>query len=82
MSIARALDQMIDELKEKKTPPENIIMGRNYFEKWIVEISREQNITLESGKRKYRFSHRDIPVIICESEILEVVPNAKFLLGG
>ena len=81
MSIVRALDQMIDELNEKKTPAENIIMGRNYFEKWMVEVSREHNITLEPGKKKYKFHHRDIPVILCESEILEVVPNAKFLLG-
>lgn len=80
MSIVRAIDQMIDELKEKKTPPEYIIMGKNYFFKWVVEISRENTIDLESQKKKYKFTHKNIPIVLCESEILEIVPNAKFLL--
>lgn len=82
MSIVHAIDIMIDELREKKTPPEHIIMGKNYFLKWVVEISREQKIDLEPQKKKYKFTHRNIPIILCESEILEIVPNAKFLLKG
>lgn len=80
MSIVRAVDQMIDELKEKKISPEYIIMGKSYFYKWMVEVSREHNIDLEPQKKKYRFTHQNIPIIICESEILEIVPNAKYML--
>ncbi|HOP63217.1 MAG TPA: hypothetical protein PK358_00885 [Spirochaetota bacterium] len=80
MSIVHAMDLMIDELNEKKTPPEHIVMGKNYFYKWIIEISREHNIDLEPQKKKYKFNHKNIPIIICESEILEIVPNAKHLI--
>ncbi|HOP31092.1 MAG TPA: hypothetical protein P5120_16410 [Spirochaetota bacterium] len=80
MSIVRAIDQMIDELKEKNTSPEHIIMGKNYFYKWMVEISHDHTIDLEPQKKKYKFTHKNIPIIICESEILEIVPNAKFML--
>ena len=81
MSIIRTIDAMIKELSEKKIKPEYVIMGKKYFYKWIIEITREGSLTLEPGKKNYKYSHRNIPVIICESEILEIVPNAKFMIN-
>ncbi|NLV68907.1 MAG: hypothetical protein GXY14_14650 [Spirochaetes bacterium] len=81
MSIIRAIDAMIKELAEKKIKPEYVIMGKGYFYKWIIEITREGSLTLEPGKKNYKYRHRNIPVIVCESEILEVVPNAKFMVS-
>ena len=80
MKITSAVDKMIDELEKNKTPGEYIIMGKSYFYDWIIELTRTGDITLEPNKKKYRFTHRGIKIIICESEILEVVPNSKYLL--
>jgi len=80
MSVVKDLDTMIDEMHKRGVKPENIIMGKQYFYQWIVEITRTGDLTFEPEKRSYRFSHRDIPVIVCESSVLEVVPNAKFLI--
>ena len=82
MGIVKNLDLMIDDLISRKTPPEYIIMGRGVFHQWMIEISGDKNIDIEPSKKKYKFSHRNIPVIICDSEILEVIPNAKFMLNS
>lgn len=71
---------MISGLEKQKMKPEYVIMGRSYFYKWIVEITREGTLTLEPGKKVHEYRHRNIPVIVCESEILEVVPNVKYML--
>jgi hypothetical protein len=81
MSVVRELDSMIYELERVNSPAEHIIMGKKYFYSWLTEISRQGEIGFDFKKKKYRFSHRNIPVIICESEILEAVPNAKKFLG-
>lgn len=80
MSIVRSIDAMITDLTRKKQKPEFVIMGKSYFYKWIIEITREGNLTLEPAKKNHKYNHKNIPVIVCESEILEVVPNAKYLL--
>jgi len=80
MQITKSIDQMIANLEKAKTPAEYIIMGKNYFYEWIIELTRTGDITFEPGKKKYKFSHRGIKIILCESEILEVVPNPKYLL--
>lgn len=80
MNVVREIDDMISGLNKLKQKPEYVIMGRSYFYKWIVEITREGDIKLEPGKKPHKYHHKNIPVIICESEILEVVPNAKYMV--
>jgi len=80
MKVTGYIDKMIDELEKSGTPAEHIIMGKKYFYEWIIELTRTGDITLEKNKKKYKFTHRGIKIIVCESEILEVVPNSKYLL--
>jgi hypothetical protein len=80
MKVTRDMDRMIDALKDAGTPAEHIIMGKICFREWIREMARTGEIIIDPAKRKYRFKHRNIPVIVCESDILEVVPNARHLL--
>jgi hypothetical protein len=79
MSISLKLDAMINEMTAQKRKPEHIIMGREYCVRWLAELVRQGDFDM--GKTtKYTFKYRNIPVIVCTSEILEVVPNAKFIL--
>ena len=80
MNVTKTIDKMISELEKSKTPAEYIIMGKEYFYEWIIELTRTGDIALEPGKKKYRFTHKGIKIIVCESAILEVVPNSKYLL--
>ncbi|PKL37177.1 MAG: hypothetical protein CVV44_16210 [Spirochaetae bacterium HGW-Spirochaetae-1] len=79
--ISAHIDKLMEELKKRKQKPEYVIMGRNLCMEWLMEMTREGLIELNDAK-KYRFNHRGVPVIVCESEILEVVPNAKYLMEG
>ena len=81
MKVTGAIDKMISELEKSKTPAEYIIMGKKYFYEWIIELTRTGDITLENNKKNYKFTHKGIKIILCESDILEVVPNAKHLLN-
>ena len=80
MKVTDYLDKVISEMEKAGTPPEHIIMGKKYFYDWIIELTRTGDISLEKNKKKYRFTHKGIKIILCESEILEVVPNSKYLL--
>lgn len=80
MKVTAAIDRMIDELERAGTPAEHIIMGKNYFYEWMIELTRTGDITLEKNKKKYNFTHRGIKIIVCESGILEAVPNSRYLL--
>jgi hypothetical protein len=80
MNVIHQLDRMINELEKSRTPPESIIMGKKYFYEWMIEITREGNISFNKNQKKYKFSYRDVPIVLCESEILEVVPNARYLI--
>ena len=73
------IEKMITELNKAKTPAEYIIMGKKYFYEWMIEQTRTGDISLEKNK-KYKFTHNGIKIILCESDILEVVPNPKYLL--
>ena len=80
MKVIAFIDKIIIELENAGTPAEFIIMGKKYFYEWIIEMTRTGEIALEKNKKKYKFTHKGIKIIICESEILEVVPNSKYLL--
>ncbi len=80
MKVTEYLDRMINDLEKSKTPAEYIIMGKKYFYEWIIELTRSGDITFNKNKKKYKFTHREIKIVLCESEILEVVPNSKYLL--
>lgn len=80
MKVTDYIDKMIIELQKTGTPAEYIIMGKKYFYEWVIELTRTGDITLENNKKKYKFTHKGIKIILCESEILEVVPNPKYLL--
>jgi len=72
---------MITGLKRRRTKPEYIIMGKNLCMSWLVEQSSQGKGLALKDPKKYAFRHRGIPVVVCESEILEVVPNPKHVLG-
>jgi hypothetical protein len=74
------IDGMIAELESAGLKPEYVVMGRNYCADWLKEMSRQGDFQMTPGARKYRFTYRNIPVVVCESGILEVVPNAKEML--
>lgn len=80
MKVTPYINKIITELEKAGTPAEYIIMGKKYFYEWIIELTRTGDIALAKNKKKYKFSHNGIKIIICESEILEVVPNSKYLL--
>ena len=79
-SISEELDQLIGELKKQKMKPEHIVMGKNLCMQWLVESTQGTDFILRKAK-KYDFTHQGIPIIVCESEILEVLPNAKDLFA-
>ena len=74
------IDKIISELNKAKTPAEYIIMGKKYFYEWMTEQAATGDISLEKNKKKYKFTHDGIQIILCESDILEVVPNPKHML--
>jgi len=80
MKVKDYIDKMINELQKSGTPAEHIIMGKKYFYEWIIELTRTGDIALEPHKKKYKFTHNGVKIILCESEILEVVPNSRYLL--
>ncbi len=81
MSVSKKIDLMIQELEKLAQKPEYIIMGKNFCMDWLREIARS-GVDLQFRKsKKWNFKHRSIPVIVCESDILEVVPNSRFLLS-
>ena len=80
MSIIKDIDSMINVLLKAKQKPEYVIMGKRYFYQWVIEITREGTLKLEPGVKKQKYHHKNIPVIVCESEILEVVPDVKYML--
>ncbi len=79
--ISEEIDAMICDLKSRKLKPEYIVMGKNICMRWLVETTQGQEFVMKKSTR-YDFTHNGIPVVVCESEILEVLPNAKAVLGG
>jgi hypothetical protein len=80
MKTTSYIEKMIVELNKANTPAEYIIMGKVYFYEWMIEQTRTGDISLEKNKQKYKFTHNGIKIILCESDILEVVPNPKHML--
>ena len=81
MTIVEEMNAMIEELREKGLKPEHIVMGKEICVRWLVESAQGTDFTFHKVK-KYNFLFQKIPVVVCESPILEVLPNPKYLLDG
>ena len=79
--ISEEIDAMILDLKSRSLKPEYIVMGKNICMRWLVETTQGQEFVMKKTPR-YNFTYDGIPVVVCESEILEVLPNAKAILSG
>lgn len=82
MKVTETLDAMMAELKRAGRAPEHVVMGKNLCMQWLAEQAGSGSGLKLHGVRKFKFTHRGIPVVVCESDILEVVPNPKDMLGG
>ena len=80
MEINEELNRIIDDMEKRKMRPEYIVMGRSRCIRWMVESVTGDDFRLIKGNRPWKLRYRDIPVVVCESDILEVVPNPKVLL--
>ncbi len=80
MKVTERIDRMIDELKRSGRKPESIIIGKNDCIAWLAEQAASGSKLTLLKARRYDFSHRGVPMVVSESDILEVVPNAKYLL--
>jgi len=80
-TIIKTLDLMIDDLLRKGLNPESIIIGRDRCVNLLVELSMAPGFKMEPGKRKIKLRYKNIPIVVCESDMIEVVPNAKHLIG-
>ncbi len=68
MKLTKEIDALILELTRKGKKPRYIVIGRNQYKRWIDE-SKETN--LEELKNQYM----GCDIVLCESDILEVVPS-------
>ncbi|MBN1532820.1 MAG: hypothetical protein JXA20_09175 [Spirochaetes bacterium] len=81
MGVREQIDSMMAEVRRMKRKPEYVIMGRGICMRWLVEEATSGSRLSLQKRGRYSFSYRGVPVVVCESEILEVVPNARYLLG-
>jgi hypothetical protein len=81
MDISEKIDRMIAGLEAKGMGAEYVVMGKATCVKWLTEQAARGADMAWHRARVYHFSHGRIPVVVCESEILEVVPNARYLLN-
>ncbi len=80
MNISEKIDRMIARLEAKGMGAEYVVMGKATCVKWLVEQAARGTDMAWRPARVYHFSHGRVPVVVCESEILEVVPNARYML--
>jgi hypothetical protein len=82
MTVREQIDSMIADLRRMNRRPEYVVMGRGICMQWLVEEATSGSGLALEKRANYSFKHRGVPVVVCESEILEVVPNARYMLGG
>lgn len=67
MKISSEIDALILELTRKGLKPRYIVIGKNQYIQWVKELERSS----EDVDNQYQ----DLDVVICESNILEIVPT-------
>ncbi|TAL35793.1 MAG: hypothetical protein EPN93_09395 [Spirochaetes bacterium] len=80
MDISEKIDRMIAGLETKGLSAEYVVMGRNTCVRWLAEQAARGTDIAWRKARAFHFRHGSVPVVVCESEILEVLPNARYLL--
>jgi len=70
MNITSDIETMVLEMTRNGTAPQYIIMGFNQYRRWIEEIKGK-------GLPTYPDTYMGYDIIICNSDILEVVTDPK-----
>ena len=70
MNITSDIETMILEMTRNGVPPQYIIMGFGQYQRWIQEIKGR-------GLPAYPDTYMGYSIIICNSDILEVVTAPK-----
>ena len=70
MSITSDIEAMILEMTRNGIPPQYIIMGFKQYQRWTEEIKGK-------GLPRYPDTYMGYDIIICNSDILEVVTDPK-----
>lgn len=70
MSITSDIETMILDMTRNGIRPQYIIMGFNQYKRWVQELTGK-------GLPAYPETYMGYDIIICNSDILEVVTNTK-----
>ena len=74
MGIEKAIDALILELSRKGLKPKYIVVGRNQYMRWMQEAGKSHIDDIENKYLGY-------DLVICSSDIIEVVPEFKELVS-
>ena len=67
MKISNEIDSLIIELTRKGLTPRYIVIGKNHYQLWKSES--------ESGNTGVDNTYSNCDIVVCNSDILEVVPE-------
>lgn len=70
MKVKKEIDALIVELSRKGLKPRYIVIGQNQYKRWAHEAG-------DLGFEKLSNQYLGCDVVICGSDILEVVPEPK-----
>ena len=70
MKISREIDALILELTRKGLTPRYIVLGHDQYKRWRDEFSLDNEV---------RNEYQGCFIVICGSDILEVVPEPEAL---
>lgn len=71
MQISRQIDSMILELTRKGLRPRYIVVGNDQYRRWIGEF--------EFSSLEVENTYQGCDIVICGSDIIEVVPEPRAL---
>ncbi|MFH0977428.1 MAG: hypothetical protein V1874_16740 [Spirochaetota bacterium] len=72
MKLTKEIDALILEMTRKGIKPRYVVIGQNQYRRWAQET---EQANLEDLENKYL----GCDIVICGSDILEVVPEPKEL---
>ena len=70
MKITSDIETMILDMTRNGTAPQYIIMGFNQYKRWVEELKGR-------GLQPYPETYMGYDIIICNSDIIEVVTSPK-----